>query len=138
MSSPWAYLSGLIWWNLSGAWPLLLIWNLSFQDEGHSLKPVIDEYKHEILPDRCKTPSQEIVCEIEPQDPKVSYVVKAVSALTAAFKLLQVLSLGVVKGGLGSLQYLEQRKQVQFLQMHNQGYQGLRQLFLTVSWDLHA
>ena len=54
------------------------------------MKPVIDEYKHEILPDSCKTPSQEIVCEIEPQDPKVSYVVKAVSALTAAFKLLQV------------------------------------------------
>ena len=32
-------------------------------------------------------------------------------------------------------QHLEQRKQLRFLQMHNQ---GLRQLFLTVSWDLRA
>ena len=37
--------------------------------------------------------------------------------------------------GARALQFLEQRKQVHFQQTHNQ---GLRQLFLTVSWDLLA
>ena len=32
----------------------------------------------------------EYTCEVEPQDPKVSFIVKAVSALTAAFRLLQI------------------------------------------------
>ena len=37
--------------------------------------------------------------------------------------------------GQGAPKYLEQQKQVRFLQTCNQ---GLRQLFLTVSWDLCA
>ena len=45
---------------------------------------------------------------------------------------------GVAKGwprGARPFQYSEQQKQVRFQQMHNQ---GLRQLFLTMSWDLRA
>ena len=54
------------------------------------MEHLISEYKDEILPDSCKTSDLNTFCEIEPQDPKVSFVVKAVSALTAAFKLLQL------------------------------------------------
>ena len=39
------------------------------------------------------------------------------------------------QGEPGTPQFLEQRKLVRFQQTHNQ---GLRQLFLTVSWDLRA
>ena len=41
----------------------------------------------------------------------------------------------VGQGGPGLRQYLEQRKQVRFLQTDNQ---GSRHLFLTVFWDLGA
>ena len=54
------------------------------------MKPLIDEYKEEVLPEPCLGTDSTVYCEIEPQDPKVSFVVKAVSALTAAFKLLQL------------------------------------------------
>ena len=37
------------------------------------------------------------------------------------------------KGGPGPLQFPEQREHVRFQQTHNQ---GLRQLFMTLSWDL--
>ena len=40
-----------------------------------------------------------------------------------------------IRGGPGPSQFSEQQKQVRFQQTHNQ---GLRQLFLTVSWDLRA
>ena len=63
---------------------------------------ILAEYKKTILPPECRTENQEdnsifrglnndqFTCEVEPQDPKVSFIVKAVSALTAAFRLLQI------------------------------------------------
>ena len=43
-----------------------------------------DTWYHELIS------NQKDFCEVEPQDPKVSFIVKAVSALTAAFRLLQI------------------------------------------------
>ena len=67
------------------------------------MSKIISEYKDVILPPECKPGFKkknnifnDIIddddfysCEVEPQDPKVSFIVKAVSALTAAFRLLQ-------------------------------------------------
>ena len=63
---------------------------------------IISEYKDAILPPECKNENKGqgsvfdgitqnyYTCDVEPQDPKVSFIVKAVSALTAAFRLLQI------------------------------------------------
>ena len=68
----------------------------------HELGDIISEYKDAILPSECKQELKQkngilqdikdssYTCEVEPQDPKVSFIVKAVSALTAAFRLLQI------------------------------------------------
>ena len=81
------------------------VWNIyySFQDsKHHALEKIISEYKTAILPPECRTENKVqgsvfegldkdiYTCEVEPQDPKVSFIVKAVSALTAAFRLLQI------------------------------------------------
>ena len=74
------------------------------QDSGHhALQEIISEYKRAILPPECSkdtnlkgsifeglSGNNPYTCEVEPQDPKVSFIVKAVSALTAAFRLLQI------------------------------------------------
>ena len=67
------------------------------------MQEIISEYKRAILPPECAkvgnnqgsvfeglSNQSPYTCEVEPQDPKVSFIVKAVSALTAAFRLLQI------------------------------------------------
>ena len=71
------------------------------------------------------------VSEAEEEKMRISHINRSLHLL----KTLRSMDQGGGEGGPGPSQFLQQQKQVRFYQTHNQ---GLCQLLLKVSWDLHA